>query len=68
MYIFIDPLFIGCCVLHNAELGNKVVTKEMPEERVGVYCWLKSKKDPSQPRQYGVVEYMELLPEEVYNS
>jgi UDP-N-acetylglucosamine/UDP-N-acetylgalactosamine diphosphorylase len=33
-----DPMFIGACSLHNADLGARTVAKASPEERVGVFA------------------------------
>lgn len=33
-----DPAFVGYCVARGAEVGNKVVRKAEPHERVGVMC------------------------------
>ncbi|RHY30757.1 hypothetical protein DYB32_004053 [Aphanomyces invadans] len=47
-----DPVFLGYCIDKQAEIGNKVVWKTNPEEKVGVVA----KKD----NKFCVVEYSEL--------
>ncbi|KAH9081341.1 hypothetical protein LEN26_021361 [Aphanomyces euteiches] len=47
-----DPIFIGYCIEKKAEIGNKVVWKTSPDEKVGVVA----KKD----NKFCVVEYSEL--------
>jgi len=47
-----DPTFLGFCLSRKAEVGNKVVWKRSPEERVGVVA----RKD----RRTAIVEYTEL--------
>ncbi|WWC90982.1 uncharacterized protein L201_005921 [Kwoniella dendrophila CBS 6074] len=50
-----DPVFIGCCLERNSEIGAKVVRKSIPTESVGV---LALKGD-----RFTVVEYSELSKE-----
>ena len=47
-----DPVFIGATALSGAECGAKTVSKNAPEERVGVLCKRGGKPD--------VIEYYEL--------
>jgi UDP-N-acetylglucosamine/UDP-N-acetylgalactosamine diphosphorylase len=47
-----DPVFLGLCLERGADVGNKVVPKTDPHEKVGVLC----KKDG----KYAVVEYSDM--------
>ena len=51
-----DPVFIGATSLDGSACGAKVVSKNCPEERVGMLCTLDGKPD--------IIEYFE-LPEEI---
>ncbi|KAK2959388.1 putative UDP-N-acetylhexosamine pyrophosphorylase [Blattamonas nauphoetae] len=57
-----DPVFVGLCANHKCDVGNKVVRKRAPEERVGVFCW--KSYDGSTEKQYGITEYSEMTPAE----
>lgn len=50
-----DPVFMGYCISKNAESGNKVCEKILPEEAVGVVCKLAGRIQ--------VVEYSEISAE-----
>lgn len=54
----LDPLFVGCHRLGDAEMSSKVVRKSYPEEKVGVFCLQKGK--------LVVVEYSDLSPEQTH--
>ncbi len=47
-----DPVFIGYHIQEKAQMSNKVVRKQRPEERVGVICKINGRT--------GVVEYSDL--------
>lgn len=53
----IDPLFIGLTQSHNMKIASKSITKNYPEEKVGVFC--KKNDKPS------VIEYIDLTEEMV---
>ena len=47
-----DPVFVGCCVHHGADVGNKACPKSSWDEKVGVMALRNGK--------YHVVEYSEI--------
>ena len=49
-----DPVFIGCCIVENADCGNKVLWKRDSKEKVGIVA-LKNKKPC-------VLEYSDMSP------
>lgn len=53
-----DPRFIGYHIQAKAEMSNKVVRKENPEDKVGVICNISGRD--------GVVEYSDLSREDMY--
>jgi len=52
-----DPVFLGYHIASRAEMSNKAVRKQQPQERVGVICKINGKD--------GVVEYSDLSPEDM---
>ena len=53
-----DPVFIGYHIQAGAEMSNKVVRKENPEDKVGVICKLNGRD--------GVVEYSDLSEQDMH--
>jgi len=51
-----DPVFVGYCIAHKADVGAKVLPKAYAEEKVGVVCLRNNRP--------AVVEYSEMTPEE----
>lgn len=47
-----DPVFIGYCIEHEADCGNKVIRKKYPSEALGVTCVVDGR--------FRVVEYSEI--------
>lgn len=53
-----DPVFIGYHIQAGAEMSNKVVRKENPEDKVGIICKINGRD--------GVVEYSDLSRKDMY--
>lgn len=51
-----DPIFIGYHIMEDTEMSIKVVAKTYPEEKVGVLGYIDG--------NLGIIEYMELTPEQ----